>query len=345
MTAGKTSTLVGGGVAAVGMLGMMLGIVLGGSAQINLADLGTVGIGSQLKPGVVPAQYVELVQRAGSQCPEITPPLIAAQIDQESKWDPTAGSGKGAQGIAQFMPGTWRTYGRDENGDGLANVYDPADAIPAQGRMMCELIDTMKGWLKAGKVEGDLVDLALAGYNAGPGGPNSDKGVYVHGGVPPYAETQTYIKRIRKLAAEYAQPAPTVPAGNGAGWVTPAAGRCSSPFGPRWGTFHRGQDIAGPIGTPILAASAGTVIASGPASGYGLWVKIQHPGGVVTIYGHNNRNTVAVGQQVAAGQQVAEIGDRGQSTGPHLHYQVEVNGQPVDPVSWHQQQGAPPLCG
>ncbi|WP_024875937.1 M23 family metallopeptidase [Saccharomonospora piscinae] len=94
--------------------------------------------------------------------------------------------------------------------------------------------------------------------------------------------------------------APTAPSSGG--WVAPVAGRCTSGFGPRDGAFHRGQDIAAPIGTPIVAASSGRVIASGPASGYGLWVRIQHTGGVITTYGHNHRNLVTVGQTVHTGQ-------------------------------------------
>ncbi|MCG3755847.1 M23 family metallopeptidase [Amycolatopsis sp. Poz14] len=130
-----------------------------------------------------------------------------------------------------------------------------------------------------------------------------------------------------------------------ASWVVPAQGRCSSGFGPRGGEFHRGQDIAAPVGTPIVAASSGRVIASGPANGYGLWVRIEHAGGVITTYGHNNRNLVAVGQSVQAGQPIAEVGNRGESTGPHVHFQVEPGGKPADPVVFYQQQHAPPLCG
>ncbi|SFO87924.1 M23 family metallopeptidase [Amycolatopsis rubida] len=138
---------------------------------------------------------------------------------------------------------------------------------------------------------------------------------------------------------------PATPPSATAGWVVPTRGRCSSGFGPRGGEFHRGQDIAAPVGTPIVAASTGRVVSSGPANGYGLWVRIQHAGGVITTYGHNNRNLVAVGQTVQAGQPIAEVGNRGESTGPHLHFQVEPGGQPTDPVAFYRQQHAPPLCG
>lgn len=127
-------------------------------------------------------------------------------------------------------------------------------------------------------------------------------------------------------------------------WTVPAQGACTSGFGPRDGQHHRGQDIAAPIGTPIVAAAGGTVIDSGPATGYGLWIRIQHANNVITTYGHNNRNHVQTGQHVHAGQSIAEVGNRGESTGPHLHFQIELGGQAVDPVGFYHQQSAPPLC-
>lgn len=117
------------------------------------------------------------------------------------------------------------------------------------------------------------------------------------------------------------------------GWRPPGVN--SAAASGRAGRFHAGVDIAAPIGTPILAAADGTVIAAGPAQGYGLWVRIDHGGGVITTYGHNNRNLVTVGQVVHAGQPIAEVGDRGESTGPHLHFGVEVNGHPVDPIGFY----------
>jgi murein DD-endopeptidase MepM/ murein hydrolase activator NlpD len=148
----------------------------------------------------------------------------------------------------------------------------------------------------------------------------------------------------RALAAAVGAATCTPPAQqNNAGWVTPTTGRCTSGFGPRNGEFHRGQDIAAPIGTPIVAAHSGRVITSGPASGYGLWVRIQRPDGVITTYGHNNRNLVTIGQTVHTGQPIAEIGNRGHSTGPHQHFQIESGGQPIDPRTYYQQHNAPPL--
>ncbi|WP_407690533.1 M23 family metallopeptidase [Saccharopolyspora rhizosphaerae] len=102
--------------------------------------------------------------------------------------------------------------------------------------------------------------------------------------------------------------------------------------------MHKGVDIANDIGTPIRAASAGTVINSGPASGYGLWVRVAHPDDTVSTYGHIDSSQVQEGQEVQAGDLIATMGNRGQSTGPHLHFQIEVGGEPVDPVSFYGEE-------
>jgi murein DD-endopeptidase MepM/ murein hydrolase activator NlpD len=121
--------------------------------------------------------------------------------------------------------------------------------------------------------------------------------------------------------------------------VRPAVGRLTSTYGPRGGTIHFGIDIANTIGTPILSAMAGEVIDSGPASGFGLWVRVQHADGLVTVYGHINESLVSVGQQVAAGEQIATLGNRGESTGPHLHFEVHADGKKIDPLPWLRSNG------
>ncbi|WP_238412728.1 M23 family metallopeptidase [Saccharothrix deserti] len=122
--------------------------------------------------------------------------------------------------------------------------------------------------------------------------------------------------------------------------VKPAEGTFTSGFGGRWGTTHYGVDIANSIGTPILSVMDGVVVEAGPASGFGLWVRVQHTDGTITIYGHVNEILVSQGQQVQAGQQIATMGNRGQSTGPHLHFEVWVNGsQKIDPVGWLGERG------
>ncbi|NKQ52000.1 M23 family metallopeptidase [Amycolatopsis sp. K13G38] len=158
-----------------------------------------------------------------------------------------------------------------------------------------------------------------------------------------YAKYESDARQIVSALTGVSCASAPAPSSSG-GWVAPTAGRCTSGFGPRGGEFHRGQDIAAPMGAPIVAASGGRVIASGPANGYGLWVRIEHASGVITIYGHNNRNLVAVGQTVHTGQMIAEVGDQGESTGSHLHFQVETGGQSVDPAGFYRQQNGPALC-
>ncbi|MGH3913120.1 MAG: M23 family metallopeptidase [Pseudonocardiaceae bacterium] len=120
----------------------------------------------------------------------------------------------------------------------------------------------------------------------------------------------------------------------------PAVGRLTSGFGARWGTTHYGIDIANAIGTPIYATTDGVVIESGPASGFGMWVRLQHTDGTVSVYGHINKSLVSEGQRVAAGEQIATMGNRGQSTGPHLHFEIWLGGvQKVNPLSWLRNNG------
>lgn len=123
-------------------------------------------------------------------------------------------------------------------------------------------------------------------------------------------------------------------------FVVPAEGSLTSGFGARWGTTHYGIDIANSIGTPILAAADGVVVEAGSASGFGLWVRIQHEDGTITVYGHVNEYLVEEGQEVRAGDEIAEMGNRGYSTGPHLHFEVWLaGGEKTDPLSWLNEHG------
>jgi lipoprotein NlpD len=112
------------------------------------------------------------------------------------------------------------------------------------------------------------------------------------------------------------------------------AGVVSSPFGMRNGAMHEGVDIAAPTGTPIYAADDGTVIFAGRLHGYGNVVVIQHNGGYVTVYGHNQRNLVNDGERVSRGQQIAEMGNSGRASGPNLHFEVRYNNQAENPVAY-----------
>ncbi|WP_332909540.1 M23 family metallopeptidase [Nocardia yamanashiensis] len=142
------------------------------------------------------------------------------------------------------------------------------------------------------------------------------------------------------MSATTPYPDGTLPPGYApGGFALPAKGAFTSGFGSRWGTFHQGIDIAGPLGSPIYAVAAGTVIDAGPAQGFGLWVRIRHDDGTISVYGHMYDFFVSVGERVPAGMQIARIGNRGDSTGPHLHFEIVVGGQHVDPAAWLAQRG------
>lgn len=119
------------------------------------------------------------------------------------------------------------------------------------------------------------------------------------------------------------------------GFIWPTRGVLTSGFGWRWGRMHKGIDIAAPIGTPIVAAAPGVVITAGwNSGGYGNLVEVKHSDGTVTLYAHNSRVLVRVGQTVEQGQQIAEMGSTGYSTGPHCHFEVHLPGQgAVNPMA------------
>ncbi|MEX3506336.1 M23 family metallopeptidase [Corynebacterium sp. LK2590] len=135
-----------------------------------------------------------------------------------------------------------------------------------------------------------------------------------------------------RIAADAASRAPSI--------VKPAEGAYTSGFGARWGAMHNGIDLANAIGTPIVAAMDGIVIDSGPASGFGNWIRIKHEDGSIAVYGHMETLDVAVGDQVHAGQKIAGMGSRGFSTGSHLHFEIHPDGNtPVDPIPWFAEHG------
>ena len=119
-----------------------------------------------------------------------------------------------------------------------------------------------------------------------------------------------------------------------AGLIWPVLGPVTSPFGWRWGRMHEGIDIGAASGTQIRAAAAGTVIYAGWLGGYGNLDVIDHGGGVATAYGHQSSVAVGNGASVAQGQVIGYVGSTGHSTGPHLHFEVRVNGIPQDPLGY-----------
>ena len=120
----------------------------------------------------------------------------------------------------------------------------------------------------------------------------------------------------------------------------PAEGAFTSGFGMRWGSMHTGVDIANTPGTPIRAVAAGTVIDSGPAQGFGNWIRIRHEDGSISVYGHMQSLNVAVGETVESGQNIAGMGSMGFSTGSHLHFEIWPDGAtPSDPAPWLAARG------
>ena len=151
-----------------------------------------------------------------------------------------------------------------------------------------------------------------------------------------------YLAEVESLAAQSAALAAAIrdaqagSTGSGtpsaAGFIWPVNGAVVSGFGMRWGRMHEGIDIAAALGTPIRAAAAGTVIHAGWLGGYGNLVVVDHGDGLATAYAHASAILVAVGQQVSQGGTLSLVGSTGNSSGPHLHFEVRVNGSAVDPL-------------
>ncbi|MFC7959127.1 peptidoglycan DD-metalloendopeptidase family protein [Rhodococcoides kroppenstedtii] len=180
----------------------------GSAPKANGACTATPGAGlgdhADLAAGQIPPEFEKWLPLSAAQCRELSPAILAAQLEQESGFTAGLTSPSGAQGYAQFLPGTWASYGYpvDEAGQvtGPAGAGDPndvGDAVMAQGRYNCAVADTLRPGIESGSITGDPVALMLAGYNAGPGA------VQQFGGIPPYAETQNYVTTITGTAAAY----------------------------------------------------------------------------------------------------------------------------------------------
>lgn len=302
-------------------------MIVGGAA--TTAATGPGGGGS-ISGTDVPAEFHDLILRAAD-LHGVPWYIIAAFLWKESGWSPDViacarNSSAGARGIAQFMPSTAATVPRepalgDSNGGRGIDPCNPAEAILAGAWYLRVQYDAFGSW-----------DLALAAYNAGPGA------VRQYGGIPPYTETINHVRDVMEKAAAYQASGSAVgggglPSTGPGGWVMPVRGATfTSGFGQRWGRLHAGVDLAAPIGTPVYAAAMGTVSRAGWLGGYGYSIDINHGGGVVTRYAHLSAMYVAAGTTVQAGQQIGAVGSTGNSTGPHLHFEIRRGGQPVNPA-------------
>jgi murein DD-endopeptidase MepM/ murein hydrolase activator NlpD len=146
------------------------------------------------------------------------------------------------------------------------------------------------------------------------------------------ADQEKHIKVV--IAQAQAKSAVTVMGISSQGFIWPLNAPITSPFGPRWGSVHPGIDLAGYTGEPFVAAKGGRVIYASWMDGYGNATMIDVGGGIVTLYGHQTRLGVSVGENVNQGQIIGYVGCTGFCTGPHLHFEVRVNGTAVDPMRY-----------
>ena len=172
-----------------------------------------------------------------------------------------------------------------------------------------------------------------------PGAAPASRGVQLVS-VRPAANAAVHAEELAKGVAYAAERAEREARLQRPLFVMPTKGMFTSGFGFRWGALHAGIDLAAPIGTPIYAVTDGTVIESGPASGCGQWVRVQQDDGTIGVFGHVDQSFVKAGQKVKAGDQIATVGNRGNSTGPHLHYEVwDKNGTKINPQVWLKKRG------
>ena len=212
----------------------------------------------------------------------------------------------------------------------MRQMEDRNDAIFRQlEEAMLVSVAPLDGMFRAAGLDPDsIISQVRSGYS-GTGGPLTPLQFSAMGGAPD-ADGQrannilNSLDRINiyRIAAErlpFAMPVRD-------------AFRFTSPFGFRWGRLHAGTDFAAPIGTPVYATADGVITEAGWSSGYGRLIKIQHEFGIETRYGHLNAIRVEVGQRVSRGDRIGDMGNSGHSTGPHLHYEVRVGGEPVNPM-------------
>lgn len=237
-------------VAGVGFIASMAFTAAAGSPTV-----------SGLASGVVPADLAPMIERYGAVCPALSAPLLAAQLYQESRFDPSAVNPRsGAQGLGQFLPRTWTTYGIDADADGKADPFSPADAIASAASYDCVLARDIAS------VHGDPTDLMLAAYNAGP------YAVIDAAGVPPFAETQHYVAAIRALEPVFTEVTTSLPSSAAAAKaIAFAYTRLGTPY--EWG----GTGIDGRFDcsglTQAAYASAGITL---PRTSREQWYAGQH---------------------------------------------------------------------
>ncbi|MEU9669321.1 M23 family metallopeptidase [Streptomyces bobili] len=296
--------------------------------------------GQQVTVPGVNETYVPWLRKAAAGCTVVTPSLLAAQIDQLSGWQDDTGRLSAEQGIAGFTDAEWRTWGKDDDGNGNSSPRDPADAIMALGRQDCALAGEVTGLRTDGTVTGDLVDLTLAAFAVG------GREVAAAGRVP--AGARTYLAEVRQLLPRYEAFDRESPAAGGpadAILASPVATLViTSPYGSRQHPLtgvtklHTGVDFGAPQGAQVAAVRDGRVVFAAMTRAYGNRVVIDH--GTIdgkrleTTYSHLSVLGVTAGQSVRTGTPVGRVGSTGLSTGPHLHFEVVYDGYYADPRPW-----------
>ncbi len=260
---------------------------------------------------------------------------------------PASGALRGRLAVAAVAAGALATAGHSMTG--LESLAPSEDATTAELALAARGTPEADGATSSGGTGGSVLDAATAGVLPVPAAGTATPGVST--GTPssttaggstgtasgPVAGQVTSLAKAAQRAAGLAA---ARDAAAHPGFVKPAEGRLTSGFGARWGRSHRGIDIANAIGTPIVSVGDGEVIESGPASGFGMWVRVRLDDGTVNVYGHVNRSYVREGQRVRAGEEIAEIGNRGESTGPHLHFEVWLDGsRKINPLPWLAERG------
>lgn len=300
----------------VGALGAVLG-----TAQAYDAD--------QNEPGDVPLEYIDWIRRAGQQCTAVPASTLAAIAATVSKWTADY-EDQGRTGLMWLPADVVDTYPFDAEPNGTVDPTSPPDALMMTGVWLCDLAGP--------NAEADpaLLEELLAAYEAGA----------LSLPAPPAGPLATSIMEAR---ADYLWLEQDLARGpDDEGWGRPTESlHITSPYGartapcPSCSSFHRGTDLRAYCGVELWAAAAGTVVYTGPSPGHGNRIDIDHGGGIVTRYAHMYTHGIHVraGDHVETGDLIGASGSAGSSTACHLHFEVMINGELIDPEPFMAARG------